>query len=308
MQSGAPSAVTVSRDPRHTHPLSGFVTASGHDRGVAPQTFSETRRRRRRAARPGRLTTRLGAVLLALVLVLAAAGCSGDDDPSPAPEDGASSGKEARERSLPRGLTRSTIEVGQVAGRLSRPDRRRLESEVGGLVDRWFRRAWLSAPLGKEVDPFPGFTPAAERRARSDRQVTTVRSVEPPLGGVVPRTRGIRLDVLSPGGTPQAVTARVHLGMAAYDKRLERLEGRVVVSGRLMLAKVGRRWMVFGYDLATSTPGETGTAGAQRKAQRKAQKKAQRKARKKAQKRGQQKAGKKARTKDGKRDRKEARR
>jgi hypothetical protein len=203
------------------------------------------------------LSARLLGVAISLVLALAVAGCSGDEDTS---SEGSKGSRVTRGAdSLPRGLERSTIEVGQVAGTLSRRDRRRLVADVGGLVDRWFERAWLSAPLGKKVNPFPGFTPAAERRARKDRRVTTVRAVDRPLGGVVPRTRGIRLDVLAPGGTPHAVTARFHLGLAAYDTRMKRLDGRVVVTGRLMLAKVGRRWMVFGYDVATSTRGETGT-------------------------------------------------
>lgn len=243
---------------------------------MPPQTSSATRGQR------------LPAVLVALVLALTAAGCSGDDQSSSEPDETRSSETRTAEKSLPQGLRHSTIEIGQVAGSLSRPERRRLVADVGGTVDRWFDRAWLSAPLGKKVDPFPAFTPAAERQARKERQVTTVRAVERPLGGVVPRTRGIRLDVLAPGGRPHAVTARIHLGLAAYDKKLERLEGRVVVTGRLMMARVGKRWMVFGYDVATSTPGETGTkAGAEHG----------------------KKAGKKHdRERDRKRDRKETRR
>jgi hypothetical protein len=230
-------------------------------------------------------------VLLALVLALTAAGCSGDDQSS-TPDEPSSSETKTAEKSLPQGLRRSTIEIGQVAGRLPRRERRELVAEVGATVDRWFDRAWLSAPLPRKADPFPAFTPAAERQARKERQVTTIRAVERPLGGVVPRTRSIRLDVLAPGGRPHAVTARIHLGVAAYDKKLERLEGRVVVSGRLMLAPVGKRWMVFGYDLATSTPGETGTmAGGKAKRDRS---------------RG--KDGKRDRERDRTRDRKEARR
>lgn len=221
-----------------------------------PSTPHPQRPGRRRSASPsGRLRararSRLCAVLATVALALALGGCSGDDERSgePSPPDSSPT-----EKTLPQGNTRSVVQVGQVAGSLSKRDRKRVVADVGDLVDRWFQRAWLAAPLGKDAQPFPGFTPAAQRKARAEREVTTARAIDRPLGGVVPRTRGVRLDVLAPGGRPEAVTARVHLGLAAYDRELERLDGRVVVSGRLMIAPVGKDWKVFGYDLATSTP------------------------------------------------------
>jgi len=290
MQTGAPSAVTVSGEARHTHPLPALPDPSRDDRTV-----------RHHSPAPARLL----AVITTLVLALSLAACSKGEESSPSPGADSSSSPTAtpEEPSLPQGLQRSTVEIGQVAGSLSRRQRKRLVADVGGLVDRWFERAWLAAPLGRRATPFPGFTPAATQRARQQRKVTTVRGVEARLGGVVPRTRGIRLDVLAPGGTPQAVTARIHLGLAAYDRELERLDGRVVVTGRLMLAPVGKRWRVFGYDVATSQPGKAGKkqAGKKQAGKKQAGKKQAGKQKPGTKKTGKQKPGKK-------KDRKGARR
>lgn len=215
-------------------------------------------------------------------LLLGVAGCtSGESEPA----DPASTGESSRAegRVLPQGVTRSSVRVGHVVGRLPGREQRRVVRDAGRVVDGWFERAWLGDGAARGPATFRGFTPVAERRARGDRRSLTVRGIPGRLGGVVPRTRSVVLDVLAPRGTARAVTARFRLGFAAYDRRLQRLPRRAVVTGRLMLTPVGKQWRVFGYDVVADLPGAGGVK--EKTGQKKAgQKKA-----------GQKKAGQKKR-------------
>lgn len=194
--------------------------------------------------------------LLALVLGVFLGGCSGDDasdDGAPEPGEAA---VQSSARGLPDGTRRTTVGVGEIAGRLSRRDRALVRDQVGRVVDRWWRAAWLAPdyPTTRIKAPFPGFTPAAERWARRDAGTMTAAGISRRIGGVVPRKRTVTVDVLAPGGRPAAATARFRLDLATWDRRLAERIGVMRVSGRLFLTPAGRRWQVFGFDVAEDRP------------------------------------------------------
>lgn len=196
---------------------------------------------------------RAAALVAILALLLAATACTADD---PAPESPSSSqgpSSAEQERTLPKGKVRTSVRVGQVAGTLSRDRRKAVVKDVGRIVDRWFKRSWLDQQPARGRAAFPSFSSGARSLAQGDRPVLTAAKLGRKVDAVVPRTRTAVLDVLAPGGTPAAVTARIRLGLTPYVGT--RPQDRVVVTGRLMLTRAAnRRWQVVGYDVATALP------------------------------------------------------
>lgn len=199
------------------------------------------------------LGRRAAAAAVALALLLGASACTGGEDRSDPDRRSESQSRTDRERSVPTGVRRTSVRIGQVAGQLSAPRRKVVVRDAGRVVDRWFRRAWLDDRPERGAAAFPGFSAGARALARGDRSVLTADVVGRKVDAVVPRTRSVVLDVLSPGGTPAAVTARFRLGLTPFVA--DRGQDRVVVTGRLMLTRAGdRRWQVVGYDVATALP------------------------------------------------------
>jgi hypothetical protein len=177
-----------------------------------------------------------------LVAVLLAAGaCTGDEAADPAPET--PSAEPVPEVQL-------TTRVGVVTGKLEPVRRKALAGRVGGVVDAWFDAAYLEGdyPRTDFADAFPGFTRDAAALARRDRELLTNDAIGARIDGVVPLRKTVKVDLLSPGRRPAGATARFRLSFETTGD----LERRVVVSGRLMLAKVHGTWKVFAYDVRRS--------------------------------------------------------
>lgn len=219
-------------------------------------------RPRRRVDVPRRRTPagrRMTALVAVAPLLLGAVACTADEEPSRS-ESSSEAPSEAgteQDRSLPEGVARTSVRVGQVAGQLPRAQRRTLVGNVGRVVDGWFERAWLAERPARGGRAFPAFSLGARALAKRDASVLTATRIGGRVDAVVPRHRSVALDVLAPGGRVAAVTARFRLGLTPYVGT--RAQDRVVVSGRLMLTRAAdRRWQVVGYDVATTLPDRPG--------------------------------------------------
>lgn len=198
-----------------------------------------------------RSAPRLVAVV-ALACTLALAGCSRDvaDQASaradgPAPAQGQDSQDTASLAGSPAEV-RTQAAIGRIVGRMPGTRRKQLRREVTDLVDRWWEAAYL-VPDSASVDlgaAFPGFTRAAARRARADRELTTSASLG--AESITPLMRKVRLDVLAVGRRPRSVTARFELRVRTTGERAGRLQTR----GRLFLTRGPKGWRVFGYDVS----------------------------------------------------------
>jgi hypothetical protein len=192
-------------------------------------------------ARPVRRTAAAAALTLALGLGVGA--CSGDDDAgAPAAESPSASPSRAPERTV-----ETKVSFGQVTGRMDRPTRKRLARQVGGVVERWTRAAYLGGDYPRRAfrDSWPGFTRGAQQQARRDRALMSNQDIGRRIDGVKPRRSVVVLDVLAARGKPSGVTARVRLGFRTTGD----LQRTVRVSGRLFLVRIDGRWKVFGYDV-----------------------------------------------------------
>lgn len=187
------------------------------------------------------------APVLAACLLVTVSGCSDDGDTT-----GGTAAWSAG-TGAPNGVGRTTVRVGEVAGRLSPRQRRQVRTEVGRLVDRWWTSAWFEVDRAgrRGRSAYPGFTPAAARLARRDRGMLSAWTLGRRADELVPRVREVAVDVLAPGGRPAAATARMRLAVAGWDAGEARRTGTVRMRGRLFLTPRGRGWQVFGYDVAT---------------------------------------------------------
>jgi len=174
--------------------------------------------------------------------LLATGACTGDEPAEDSPDEPAVQ---------PAPEVQLTTRVGVVTGKLEPVRRKALAGRVGTMVDAWFDAAYLEGdyPRTGFRDAFPGFTRDAAALARRDRDLLTNARLGSRIDGVVALRKTVKVDLLSPGHRPAAATARFRL-----DFRTEGdLERRVVVSGRLMLAKVrGGTWKIFAYDVRRS--------------------------------------------------------
>lgn len=142
----------------------------------------------------------------------------------------------------------TTVQVRRVHGRLPAARRKAVRTQVGRVVDRWWDAAYLGGAYPRRAFPsaFPGFTAAAERRARADKALLTNQATGARIDSVTPRKRTVSLDVLATGGRARAVTARFVL---AFDTT-GRTARTTTVRGRLFLTRKRSGWRVFGYDVA----------------------------------------------------------
>jgi hypothetical protein len=193
------------------------------------------------AGRPAR-----AGIAVLLFLALAATSCSGDDDSdsgSPEPQSTASGSAFDIQ-------TETTVE--QVAGHLSRPDRKQLAASVTKVAQRWFNAAYVGGdyPRSDFRDAFPGFTRGARADAERDKDLMTNRPIGSKIDGVTPTRSVIWIDVLSPNKRAAAVTARFRLGFRTEGD----LVRDVTVRGRLLLTRQpGTGWKIFGYHVAKSS-------------------------------------------------------
>jgi hypothetical protein len=198
---------------------------------------------------PGRTlwARRLAAPLLVpLVLVVAVStACRPTAEPSAAPERTGRGEAQASLASRP-APTRTTIH--RVFGRLPDARRKTVRQQVGAVVDRWWEAAYLGGPYPRGTFPsaFPGFTDAAEGRARADKVLLTNRTLGPRIDSVTARRRSVVLDILAAGGQARTVTAHVLLRFDTTGRRA----GTTTVRGRLFLTRKRGAWRIFGYDIA----------------------------------------------------------
>ena len=190
----------------------------------------------KQAGRPARTGI---AVLLFLALVTTS--CSGDDDSdsgSPEPQSTASGSAFDIK-------TEATVE--EVAGRLSRPDRRRLAQSVTKVAQRWFNAAYVGGdyPRNDFADAWPGFTSGAQAEAQGDKALMSNQDIGADIAGVEATARKVTVDVLAVKGKPSGATARFVLKFRT-DGDVQR---KVEVRGRLFLTPEADGWHIFGYDV-----------------------------------------------------------
>ena len=155
------------------------------------------------AGRPARA----GAAVL-LFLALATTSCSGDDDSdsgSPEPQSTASGSAFDIK-------TEATVE--QVAGRLSRPERKQLARSVTKVAQQWFNAAYVGGdyPRSDFRDAFPGFTRGARADAERDKDLMT-NGRSAPRSTVSPRPAACSGSTsCRPNKRAVAATARFRLG------------------------------------------------------------------------------------------------
>lgn len=208
-----------------------------------------------------------GAATRVLVLVLAlsvSVGCSGDDrddggDGAGAPGQGPSHAKTAAPV-----RTRTTLE--RVPGKLGRDVRKRVTTQVGEVVDRWFDAAFIGGdyPRRDFRDAFLGFTAGAAAQARRDKALMTNAPLGRRVDDVRATQRRVWVDVLPAGGRAAAATARFRLGFTTSGD----VHRDVVVRGRLMLTPGPHGWKVFGYDVAKGSPAELAPPSPERHAKK----------------------------------------
>lgn len=182
-----------------------------------------------------------GATALALVLALSAGACRGSDAASDEPAAAPSS-------STPTvAPVETTVLIGELTGRLPKPDRGRLTTQVGAVVDGWTQAAYVGGEYPRQdfADSWPGFTAAARKLAKQDQALMSNEDIGGRIDAVELRRSRVVLDVLAVKQRAQAVTARVLLGFRTTGA----VERVVRVQGRLYLTRGDGGWQVFGYDM-----------------------------------------------------------
>lgn len=184
----------------------------------------------------------LAAASMLLCLSLGATACSDDSD-----------GGDAGSQPLPSGdpstfQIETTTTMGQVVGRLSKQDRKRLSESITPVVQRWFNAAYVGGdyPRNDFRDAFPGFTAGARTEARHDLELMSNDSIGMRISGVTPKASEIALDVLAVHQKAVAVTARFRLAFKTQGD----LVRRVGVRGRLLLTRAKPGWRIFAYHVA----------------------------------------------------------
>ena len=180
-------------------------------------------------------------VLLACLLGGLLAACS-NDSPDVAPAE-----RPSATTAAPRPVLRTHLRYGAVTGRLPRAVRQRVADRVRRVVEGWTAAAYLDGryPRRRLEHPFPGFTHGAKEEAQHDRWLMSNQDIARRIDGVVPRRRGIVLDVLAVREHAVGVTARVYLRFRTTGH----IRRDVRVQGRLYLTPTRDGWKVFGYDM-----------------------------------------------------------
>ena len=203
---------------------------------------------------------RLLAPAVLLLVVGLSAGCTSDGDHErPAARTPTMSG--SAPTATPRPVA-TKVSVVDVAGRLPKDARERVQRHVGKVVDSWFDAAYVGGryPRRDFSDAFPGFTAGARTQARHDRTLMSNAGLGSRITGVTATRRWVFLDVLAPHHRAAAVTARFRLDFRATG-RTAKDSAAVEVRGRLFLAPGPHGWQVFGYDVARGTPAEVAGQG-----------------------------------------------
>ncbi|HEX5919701.1 MAG TPA: hypothetical protein VFY76_17690 [Nocardioides sp.] len=187
---------------------------------------------------------RLVGLALVLLVPLASA-CQSSAEPSAAPERLGRSDAQVTLASQPEP---TSVRIHRVHGRLPVARRKAVRTQVGAVVDRWWDAAYLggSYPRSSFPSAFPGFTDAAEERARADKALMTNQTAGPRIDSVTPRRRSVTLDILATDRQARAVTAQFVLTFDTTGQR----SGTTAVRGRLLLTRKRGAWRVFGYDVA----------------------------------------------------------
>lgn len=182
---------------------------------------------------------------LALVVVLPLSACQSTSEPSAAPERITRGDAQVRLASHP---LETTTKIHQVFGRLPDSRRKAVRRQVGAVVDRWWDAAFLGGtyPRSRFPSAFPGFTAAAEQRARGDKALLTNQTRGPQVDAVTAKRREVSLDILATDRRARTVTAHVLLRFETEGDR----SGTVTLRGRLFLTHKRGAWRIFGYDLA----------------------------------------------------------
>lgn len=195
---------------------------------------------------PGRAAwaRRLAAPLLVLLVSMSSA-CQSTAGPSAAPERLSRGDSRVALASHPV-PTRTTIH--RVFGRLPDARRKAVRRQVGAVVDRWWEAAYLGGAYPRSSFPsaFPGFTDAAEKRARGDKALLTNQTGGPRIDSVTARKRSVVVDILATRGQARTVTAHVLLKFDTTGSKT----GTTTVRGRLFLTRKRGAWRIFGYDIA----------------------------------------------------------
>jgi hypothetical protein len=183
---------------------------------------------------------------LALVLLVPlTSACQSSAEPSAAPERLSRSDAQATLASNP---APTKVGIHRVHGRLPVARRKVVRRQVGAVVDRWWEAAYLGGTYPRSSFPaaFPGFTAAAEQRARADKALLTNQTAGPRIDSVTARQRKVTLDILATDRQARAVTAQFVLKLDTTGQKT----GTTTVRGRLFLTRKRGAWRVFGYDVA----------------------------------------------------------
>jgi len=182
-----------------------------------------------------------GATSLVLVLALSAGACRDSED-APAEPSAASS---SATPTVPPVETK--VLVGELTGRLPKPERAKVATEVGAVVDGWTQAAYVGGQYPRQdfADSWPGFTTVARKLAQQDQALMSNQDIGGRIDGVELRRSRVVLDVLAVKQLARAVTARVLLEFRTTGS----VQKRVRVQGRLYLTHGDDGWQVFGYDM-----------------------------------------------------------
>ena len=195
---------------------------------------------------PGRRprANRLAGLALALLVPLSA-GCQSPGDPSAAPERLSRGDAQVTLASHP---VPTKVGIHRVFGRLPVARRKAVRKQVGKVVDRWWEAAYVGGTYPRSSFPaaFPGFTAAAEKRARDDKALLTNQTGGPRIDSVTATRRTVTLDILATRKRARTVTAHVVLKFDTTGPKT----GTTTVRGRLFLTHERGAWRVFGYDIA----------------------------------------------------------
>jgi hypothetical protein len=211
------------------------------------------RRRQRRATTTSR-SRLLPAATGVLVLGLLASGCSSEEEP---PSSSPSPSAEPSSTTPQKPPLRTTTAVGEVVGKLPRAEQRVAAQQVGRIVDRWWRAAYLGDDFPRRRlgdESFPAFTKGITAQARADRTLMTNVGLGQRVAEVTATRRRVTVDLLATGGRARTATARIGLDFRVSGGAGDRGPDRVAIRGRLVLTKVEGHWRVFGYDVTRGMP------------------------------------------------------
>lgn len=181
-------------------------------------------------------------LVLSLALSLSACRAASEPDAAPATYDAPDS------VTLSSNPVDTETRIHRVYGRLPEARRKAVRHDIGRLVDRWWKAAYLGGTYPRDgfPDAFPGFTRGAEREARADKALLTNQTGGARIESVTPRKRSVTIDIMAVGGQARSVTARFLLRFRTTGDKV----GDTVVRGRLLLTRRNGPWRVFGYDVA----------------------------------------------------------